>query len=173
MDNFKTNYNYIVFGLRVLFLIIFIGLFFIFIFKAIPHFLADNTFSFNLVLGLIAGLFLTLFLPYRFIKILLTERNNIIIRNHQLFLIDSITSEERFVNKSDIKGFSTSVYQTNAWDFKTIIFYFSDGKKIEFPQFLYWNFKEIEQQLIDNRILYLGHEPYRWKWFDTRHYLFD
>ena len=37
----------------------------------------------------------------------------------------------------------------------------------------YWNFKDIKSTLEDNNILYLGDEPYRWKWFDKRHYLFD
>lgn len=150
-----------------------VGLFFVFIFKAGPSFWAKNTFGFKVVLGLAAGLFLTIFFLYRLIKLLLKERNNIILHSGQLILRDSITSKETFIDKSDLQGFSTSVYKTRAWDFKTIIFYFTNGDKKEFPQFLYWNFKDIKSTLEDNNILYLGDEPYRWKWFDKRHYLFD
>ena len=172
MNDFKSEYNYLIFGLRCLFLILCVGLFFVFIFKAAPSFWTNNKSSFKVV-GLFAGLFLTVFLPYRLTKLLLTERSNIILQGGQLILNDAITSKDNSIDKSDLKGFSTSIYQTKAWDFKTIILYLNNGDKLEFPQFLYWNFKEIKPTLEDNGIIYLGDEPYRWKWFDTRHYQFD
>ncbi|NTS44019.1 hypothetical protein HRG84_24280 [Flavisolibacter sp. BT320] len=173
MTDFKTKFNYIVFGLRLLFFIFFVGLFFVFVFKAAPAFYNDNAFGVKLVAGLLAGFFLTTFLPYRFGKILLKERNDIIIQDGKLTLEDAITRKQRHIDKNQLLGFSTTVYETKAWNFKSMIFYFTDGDKIEFPQFLYWNFKDIKQMLIDNDIKYFGHEPYRWKWFDTRHYYFD
>jgi len=173
MTNFRSKFNYLVFGLRLLFFILFVGLFFVFVFKVAPSFYADNKLGVKLILGLLAGLFLTIFLPYRFGKLLLKERSNIILENGQLILKDAITSKERYLEKTDLNGFSTTIYQTKAWNFKSIIFYFSNGDKLEFPQFLYWNFKDIKETLVENNVKYLGHEPYRWKWFDTRQYMYD
>ena len=172
MTTFKTKFNYIIFGLRLLFFLFFVGLFFVLIFKITPKLFATSL-DFKLVLGLFTGLFLFIFLPYRFGKLLVKERNNIFLLGGQLVLKDAMTLTEKFCDNDTIKGFSTTVYKTRIWNFKEIILYFKNGDKLHFPQFLYWNFKDIQPSLIDHRILYLGHEPYRWKWFDSRHYLFD
>ena len=116
---------------------------------------------------------MTLFLVYRFGKILLTERNELIFESGQLSLKDAITGKKNEIDKGEIKGYSTTIYQTKVWNFKSLILYLNNGDKLEFPQFLYWNFEDISQSFSDNSIQYLGHEPYRWKWFDTRHYLYD
>ena len=127
----------------------------------------------KIIFGIPAGLFILGFFVYRFVKLLLTERMNILLENDQLILKDALTSALKNFDKKEIKGFSSSIYQTKIWNFKAIIIYFTNETKIEFPQFLYWNFKEIKSELESNDITYLGEEPYRWKWFDTRYYLFD
>lgn len=146
---------------------------FIIIFNAVPSFWTENVLGVKLVFGIIAGVFLAFYFPYHLAKLLLTQRKNIVFQSGQLILKDAVSFTEILIDKSNLKGFSTSICQTNVWGFKTIIFYFVNGGKMEFPQFLYWNFKDIKPALEDNKISYLGHEPYRWKWFDTRHYFFD
>lgn len=173
MTYFKTKFNYIIFGLRLIFFLFFVVLFFVLLYKVIPKLSSDTTIDFKIVIGLFAALFLFTFLPYRFGKLLIRERNDIILSDNCLVLKDSVTGKEKLYDIGVIKGFSTTIYKTRIWDFKEIIFYFNNGDKLHFPQFLYWNFKDIKPSLIDNGIKYLGHEPYRWKWFDTRHYLFD
>lgn len=173
MTNFKTKFNYIIFGLRVIFFLFFTILFFVLLYKVIPRLSSYTTADFKIALGLFAAFFVFTFLPYRFGKLLIKERNDIVLSGNSLVLKDAVTSKKKSYDISLIKGFSTTVYQTRIWSFKEIIFYFNNGDKVHFPQFLYWNFKDIKQSLIDNGVNYLGHEPYRWKWFDTRHYLFD
>ena len=173
MEHFNTRYNYFVFGLRLLFLLFFTGLLLAFVFKVIPFLLTDKLNWVKIICGIPAGLFILSFFVYRFAKLLLTERMNIFLGSGQMILKDALTSAINDFDKKDIKGFSSSIYQTKIWNFKTIILYFTDETKMEFPQFLYWNFKEIKSALESNNITYLGEEPYRWKWFDTRYYLFD
>jgi len=173
MDDFKTRYNYIVFGLRFLFLLFFAGLFFGFLFKVTPSLWTGNQINWKAAIGLVAYLFISFWAVFHFGKVLLTERNIIIIQNGQLYLKDALTSKVVFVDKATLKGFSTSVYRTKINDFRTIIFYFNNGDKAEFKQFMYWNFKYIKPKLIELGISYLGHEPSRWKGFDGRHYLYD
>ena len=47
------------------------------------------------------------------------------------------------------------------------------GEKIELPQFLFFNFKNLAPSLQENGITFLGEEPYIWKWVDSRVYKFD
>ncbi len=101
------------------------------------------------------------------------ERNNLFLEEKDIILKDAVNSKEKRIPKNKVKGFSTTTYNTRAWNFKSLILYLANGDKIEFPQFLYWNFKDFKVALEENNIQYLGHEPYRWKWFDKRHYQYD
>lgn len=171
MYSFKTKYNYFIFVLRLLVTIFLISFSIGFISEQVHSFLTKNFISIMVIVIVI--ICFAIYLPYRCIRALLKQRNNIMFKDGKIFLRDALAQKEIFIEKPTLKGFSTSIYSTNIWSFKTIIFYFNNGDKLEFPQFIYWNFKDLKPKLIENGISYLGDEPYRWKWFDRRYYMFD
>lgn len=122
---------------------------------------------------MLAVAFLLIFSCYRFLKLLRTQRNILIFEKNHLKIIDAVFKTERAIHTSEIKGFSLTTYPTKGWDFKEILIYLSNGEKIELPQFLYWNFKDIKPGLELNGLRFLGFEKFRWKFFDSRHYEFD
>ena len=173
MRDFKTKYNYLVFGLRLLFFLFSIALFLGFIFYAAPKVIQREDFGIKLFIGLLAALFLAIFLPYRFGKLLLTQRNILAFEDGCLIVTDAILKKQYVVSNYEIKGFSLSKYPTKIWDFDEVVIYLNNGNKMELPQFLYWNFKDIKPAFDDNDVMFLGHEPFRWKFLDSRHYQFD
>lgn len=88
-------------------------------------------------------------------------------------MTDAITKKANTISKAEVKGFSLSKYPTKMWDFDEVILHLKNSDKIELPQFLYWNFKEIKPSLGANGVTFLGPEPFRWKFLDSRHYQFD
>jgi hypothetical protein len=155
MYDFKSRYIYLVFGLRLLGFAFFM-FYSILIFYFGPDFIAESTNDFKLILGVLAGLVFALYVPYRFAKLLITQRNDLILQNNLVFLMDAITGKEVCFDLSEIKGYSTSIYKINIRDFETIFLHLNTGKKIEFPQFLYWNFKDIRPAIEAYSIPYLG-----------------
>lgn len=173
LEDFKIKYNYFIFGLRLLFFLFFLTLLFSFIFFAGPQISTGGNLNFKLFIGLLAGLFLAFFLAYRFGKLLLTQRIVIKLQNGKLIKSDALLKKEDMISVEDIKGFSLTTYPTKVWDFKEITIYLNNGDKIELPQFLYWNFKDIKKTLELNNIKFLGTEPFRWRFLDRRHYHFE
>jgi len=173
MKVFKLKYNYLIFGLRLLSFIFFLTLFFGLIFIVAPKTLQSNNLNFKIFIGLLAGLFLAAFFIYRFAKLLLTQRNILTFVDGQLKRSDAIIKKESIINVEDIKGFSLTRYPTRVWNFKEIIIYLNSGEKIELPQFLYWNFSDIKKKLESNGLVFLGGEPFRWRFPDRRYYKFE
>lgn len=173
MDNFTTKYNYLVFGLRLIMFLFLLGTLCGFIFYVMPKLAKEPEISIKIIIGSFAGLFLTIFLPYRFGKAILTQRNILTLNDDALVVNDALWKKEYVIEKSRIKGFSVSTYPTRFWDFKEIIVYFHNGDKMELPQFLYWNFKDISPTFTANNLVFLGNERFRWKFFDSRYYQFD
>ena len=122
---------------------------------------------------MLAATFLVIFLCYRFLKLLRTQRKILSFENNYLKVIDAIFKSERLIDKSEIKGFSLTTYPTKVWDFKEILIYLTTGEKIELPQFLYTNFKDIKSEFERKGLKFLGHERFRWKFLDSRYYQFD
>jgi hypothetical protein len=141
MTNFKSKYVYPVLILRILFFLVAFGSVVMFICRAIPKFTKkhDGLEAFGL---LICGLLYFGFFIIVFGKAILTQRYNISINNGQVVLKDILFGKHIVIDKN-CKGFSLSSYGDNRAinNFKTLIFYFSNGRKIECPQFLYTNFK--------------------------------
>lgn len=173
MRDFKTRFNYLLLGLRALFFLFFVALFLGLIFYAAPKIIRSDDFGIRLFIGLLAALFIAIFLPYRFGKLLLTQRNVLSFKNGDLILTDAILNKRIVISKKEIKGFSLSKYPTKVWDFHELIVYLANGNKIELPQFLYWNFKELRPAFEENGLSFLGYERFRWKFFDSRYYQFD
>jgi hypothetical protein len=90
-----------------------------------------------------------------------------------MLIKDALTGKQKQLKLSHIKGFSITKYPTRLRDFDEIILYLKNRKKIEMPQFLYWNFKDIQRGFQENGLRFLGHEPYTSNFFDSRHYHFD
>lgn len=142
MEIFETKYNYLVLALRVLFFLFVIALFIGFATFVIPKAINGRQFGFKSILGMIAATFLLVFLFLRFLKLLINQRNILTFGADHLRVIDAVFKNEKIINNSDIKGFSLSRYPTRFWNFKEVVIYLTNGKKIELPQFLYWNYKK-------------------------------
>jgi hypothetical protein len=173
MTNFKSKYVYPVLIFRILFFLVAVGSVAMFIFRAIPKFTKkhDGLETFGL---LVCGVLYFGFFIIVFGKSILIQRYNISIKNGQTVLKD-ILFGKHIVLDENCKGFSLSSYGDNSpiYDFKVLIFYFSNGRKVECPQFLYTNFKHIMPALQEHSIHFLGKEPFRWKNLLFRRYHFD
>ncbi|MDF2189230.1 hypothetical protein [Paraflavitalea sp. CAU 1676] len=172
MADFKSKYVYAVFVLRLLLLLALVGAISLFIFIGIPSLTRKH--SGIKALGLVAfGLLLFSYLIFILGKSTLTQRYSLVITGKQPMLKDNILGRQIPLDEN-FKGFSLSSYgdRRAIYDFKTLIFYFSDGRMIELPQFLYTNFKDIQPALASHAVKFLGEEPYRWKNLISRRYHF-
>jgi hypothetical protein len=173
MTDFKSKFIYPVFILRLLLLLSLVGAISLFIFIGIPSLAKQH--SGLKALGLISfGLALFGYLTFVLGKSTLTQRYNVVIEDGQVLLRDNLVGKHNRLDEN-FRGFSLSNYgdRRAIYEFKTLIFYFQSGRKIEFPQFLYSNFKHILPSLTAHSVHYFGQEPYRWKNLVSRHYFFD
>ncbi len=152
---FITKYNYLVLILRILSVLLFGFILLMLIFRVIPRLYNENNFQFKIVIGLIAFLFILVFLIFHFIRVIITERYVLRFDNYSLILKDLFRNIETNINTADIKGYSTSIIPTRFWDFKETIVYLVNGDKLLFPQFLYWNYKTINISLNECGVKYL------------------
>lgn len=160
---FKSKYIYIIFIIRILFLI--------FLITCLVFICTKEISNLNIVMvSIILGFFI-----YYFCRIVYKQRFQLIYSETGLAFFDFIFRKE--INAvENVKGFSLSMYGNRGiYRYtKTIIFYCSSGDKIEFPQFLYWNFKEIVHFLEQEKLIpFLGEEPYHWKNLFSRKYHYD
>jgi hypothetical protein len=125
------------------------------------------------IVSILLGLLLFTYLLYIFGKSFLTQRFIIVIKNETVCLKDIIFRKSISLDDS-FKGYSYSSYgDSSAFkDYKTLLFYFHDGRIIEFPQFLFTNFKHIHEALLNAKMIFLGNEPYIWKNLISRVYHF-
>lgn len=171
MRSFKTRFNYLILVGRFI-LMLFFGTLSVFLMYLIIEKLKLQGYS-NEVLPLALFNFILLYLTYHFIVIIYNQSYNFEIEEHKIFKISIFSGKKELLKTDQIKGFSTSIYPIKVWNFKSIILYLKNGKKLEMPQFLYFNFNEIENKLIENSVTKLGHEKYKWKFFDSRYYEFE
>ena len=171
MKLFKTRFNYLILVGRFI-LMLFFGTLSVFLMYLIIEKLKLQGYS-NEVLPLALFNFILLYLTYHFIVIIYNQSYNFEIEEHKIFKISIFSGKKELLKTDQIKGFSTSIYPIKVWNFKSIILYLKNGKKLEMPQFLYFNFNEIENKLIENSVIKLGHEKYKWKFFDSRYYEFE
>lgn len=173
MTDFNSKYIYPIFVLRLLLLVALLGAISLFVFIGIPSLTKQH--SGLKAFGLISfGLLLFGYLMTMLGKSTLTQRYSVYITNGQTKLRDNILGRHISLDEN-FKGFSLSSYgdRRAIYDWQTLIFYFTNGDKIELPQFLYYNFKDIMPSLRDQQIPFLGQEPYKWKNLFSRHYYFE
>ena len=73
-----------------------------------------------------------------------------------------------------MKGFSKSTIRLTRYkDFPILIIYLENGEKLLALKQAYFNFDELEKSLSLAEYPFFGHEPYKWKWFDRREYLYE
>lgn len=113
------------------------------------------------------------YMNFKLIRAIYRERFTMKIEAGTLFVTDVLRFKKRALAAADIKGFSLSEYPLRGFKFKSILVYLKNGEKLEFPQFLFLNFRKLAQCLEQNGIRFLGNEPYVWKWIDSRYYKYD
>jgi hypothetical protein len=143
-----------------------------FIFIGVPSFWRNNP-PIQAIGATILGTALILYILYNFWRSFWMQRFIITIEDKNIYLKDILLRKLILLDNS-FKGYSYSSYGDSraVYDFKTLLFYFNDGRIIEFPQFLFTNFKKIHEALLQAKVNFLGNEPYRWKNLISRVYLF-
>jgi hypothetical protein len=110
---------------------------------------------------------------FKFSRAVWTERFSMVITHDQVMIKDKLFFKSSILRHDEIKGFSLAEYPIRIRGVRSILLYLVDGHKIEFPQFLFFNFKNLAGALEESGIPFLGEEPYIWKWVDSRIYKFD
>jgi hypothetical protein len=166
------KFNYPVFILRMIIEAVFLVLGIVVLILGPDHWSANHDLS-GVVGMTVAFAVLLFFVNAKFIRPIWTERFGIRIEPDSLIITDHLLFKRRVLRGNDIKGFSLSEYPLRGMKVKSILLYLSNGEKIELPQFLFFNFKNLAPSLQENGITFLGEEPYIWKWVDSRVYKFD
>jgi hypothetical protein len=171
MKILKTKFNYLILIGRIFFTSFFLLLSFLAFYTAYLE-LNGNGFSVMILFAFIFLLIL-IYLIYHFADLIINQSYNIFICKTSISKVSIFNSRKRSFDFNQIKGFSTSDYPIKIWTFKSIIVYLNSGEKIEIPQFLYFNFKAIEEVLINNAVKNFGYEEFKWKSFNLRYYKFE
>lgn len=156
MPDFKSKFLYLILGIRIIMFLSTLAMVCMFLFLGAPSIWGRYS-NGKAMLIISIGILLFTYLSISVGSSLLTQRFNLIIKDKKTSVTDNI------------KGFSISAYSTItatksiAGYFRTTIIYFKTGEVIEFPQFLYWNYKFIALALDDNNVDFLGREPFIWK----------
>lgn len=166
------KFNYPVFILRMIIEAVFLVLG-IFVMILGPGHWSANHDSSGVVGMTVVFAALLLFINVKIIRAIWTERFGIRIEPDSLIITDHLLFKRRVLRGDDIKGFSLSEYPLRGMKVKSILLYLSTGEKIEFPQFMFFNFKSLAPSLQESGITFLGEEPYIWKWVDSRVYKYD
>ena len=171
MNDFRMSFNPLIPLGRFLGSLFFVAMIFI------NNYLFFRDFKANDIKELLPIILMTIFMGLAFQMVfrpLITSTKNYIIRDNAIEEYNFLTFSTRTIDKNEIKGFSTSIIPyNNIPNFKQIIIYLKDGSKIDLMQYAYFNFKKIKPALIDKKYIYLGHEPYVWKWVNSRVYKYD
>lgn len=170
MDDFKTYFNPLVALGRIAFSFLFISIICLIIYFMVSGY---KTVEIKEWFALLFGVIFFGAIFFMFFQALITTTKNYIIQDDTIKEFNALTFKTKIIDKIDVKGFSTSIVPYRIWNFQQIIIYLKDGSKIDIMQFAYFNFKYIKPTLIGKSYNYLGHEPYIWKWPNTRVYAFD
>ena len=170
MNDFKTYFNPLVPVGRLAVSIFFSGLTCLII-----YFLFRDLKTYGLKQNLTMLVGLTIFgaIFQMYFKAFITTTKNYLITDETIEEFNFLTFKTKTIYKEDIKGFSTSIVPYRIWNFKQVIIYLKNGRKIDIMQFAYFNFKKIKPTLIDKQYNYLGDEKYIWKWVNSRVYKYD
>jgi hypothetical protein len=93
-----------------------------------------------------------------------SQRFTIVLAGDQVVVRDVILFKRRVLQFADIKGFSLMEYPTRWVNGRSIVLYLTDGAMIEFPQFLFFNFRKLDMALEESGINFFGVESREWRW---------
>ena len=170
MIYFKSKFIYPIFIIRAIFFLALVASLGMFIVIGVPSFWENHP-PIEAIGLTIVGVTFFLYLILVFGKSAWMQRFNIIIEGNNAYLKDFLFKSSIQLD-SNFKGYSYSSYgdRRALYNFKTLIFYFDYGRIIEFPQFLYLNFKRIHSSLSDMKVTFLCDEPYKWRNLVSRVY---
>jgi hypothetical protein len=168
----SAQFNFVLFWIRILFVLawsfLIMGLLFY-----LPGILSSSQDLLGVMGIMVAFVFVYSLITFKFWRAVLTERFSMVITHDQVIIKDHLLFRTSVLRSEEIKGFSLSEYPIRISGIQSILLYLVNGQKIEFPQFLFFNFKKLSRSLRECGIPFLGEEPYRWKWIDSRIYKFD
>jgi hypothetical protein len=93
-----------------------------------------------------------------------SQRFTIALTGDKVIVRDVLLFKRRILQFGDIKGFSLMEYPTRWVKGRSIILYLTDGGMIEFPQFLFLNFRKLDIALEESGINFFGVESREWRW---------
>lgn len=168
----RAKFNYILFVIRILFVLAWSAA----VVGSLCYMPGDlgRTHELSGVIGVMAG-FICVFslFTFKLWRAVWTERFSMHINPGQVIIKDHLLFRSFALRTDEIKGFSLSEYPIRISGVQSILLYLINGEKIEFPQFLFFNFKKLAKGLEQDGVPFLGKEPYIWKWIDSRVYKFD
>lgn len=124
--------------------------------------------------GILTIFITSLIIGSRNLNSLFIQKYSLIFNNQKvsLSLRNIYSFKEASVLYEDILGFSTTHKTADFKKFHAMILYLKDGRVFEFHKTLFLNFDEMKKRLANDKIKYLGHEPFVYKRFFLRKYLF-
>lgn len=170
MKQFRTKFNYLVFAFLILMSFLLTAPLIYFIFR-LAHLAVNESMTHSLKI-FFGGLVIFGYPFLMFWHLTLLIRYSLVIANNRILL-----KENLFFQTSDItdiiEGYSKTEFGQLQRSQNTLILYLETGKKINLPKFMSRNFKEIEQELINNNVPFLGNEPFKWKNIIQRAYQYS
>lgn len=171
MEDFKTQFNLFIPIGRLFTSLFLIG---VYVFMIYDFNTSERHSSEEKYTGYFLGTIVLLLLFWMFFKQFLRTTKSYTITESEIREFNFLTLSTKIIHKDEVKGFSTSVIPyLRGGDFKQILIYLENGKKIDLMQFAYFNFKKIRPALVERGYEYLGHEEYVWLFPDNRRYKFD
>lgn len=168
MEQFKAKFIYPFFFVYLLFFLFFsLSLLFLES-KIIYYFITGKSSADDLKL-FFGFLFLFGYFSLMCGHMTLLLRNGLIIQKNRIVLINHLSFQKTDITDL-IKGYSRTDFGKYSTSKNTILLYLSDGRIINLPKFMYLNFGDIEPILIDNKVKFLGEEPFEWKNIIQRKY---
>ncbi|MFT3934147.1 MAG: hypothetical protein QM726_11065 [Chitinophagaceae bacterium] len=168
MEQFKTKFVYPIFFFFLLMFLFWFCVFLTMVSLGIYHLSIGKSINDNLKL-LLGVFFLFGFFCLMCGHMTLLLRYGLIMADKKIILINYLFWRRIDITNS-IQGYSRTDFGSRGTSKKTLILYLNDGRKINMPKFMYFNFSEIETHFIDNKIKFLGEEPYKWKNLIQRKY---
>jgi hypothetical protein len=91
------------------------------------------------------------------------QRFTIRLSGDKIIVRDVFLFRRRVLQLSDIKGFSLMEYPTRWVKGRSIMLYLTEEQKLEFPEFLFLNFRKLDKALEESGLHFFGVESRRWR----------
>jgi hypothetical protein len=150
-----AKFNYVFFVIRILFVLAWSALGIVLLYMLPGE--ESQKHDLSGVIGIMAAfLFVFGLFTFKFWRAIWTERFGMIITRDEVIIKDHLCFKTSILRPDEIKGFRLSQYPIRIKGVKSIFLCLKDGRKIEFPQFLFLNFKKMAAALEECGIAFLG-----------------